>query len=71
LAGEQFNFTIPKTTPPGRYLMRIESLYPTASSGFPQFYVNCALINIIGPGGGTPTGFAKFPGTYQTDDPGE
>lgn len=65
-----FNFTIPKTTPPGRYLMRIENLYPTASSGFQQFYVNCALVNIMGPGGGTPKGFARFPGTYQTDDPG-
>ncbi|GAB1315561.1 hypothetical protein MFIFM68171_05771 [Madurella fahalii] len=65
-----FNFTIPKTTPPGRYLMRIENFMPTNQFNYSQWYVNCAHINIIGPGGGTPTGFAKFPGTYKIDDPG-
>jgi hypothetical protein len=65
-----FNFTIPKTTPPGKYLMRIEQFMPTAYTGYEQFYVNCAFVNIIGPGGGTPTGFARFPGTYKQGDPG-
>ncbi|RYP11677.1 hypothetical protein DL765_007636 [Monosporascus sp. GIB2] len=65
-----FNFTVPLTTPPGKYLMRIENLFPTASRGYQQFYVNCALVNIIGPGGGVPSGFARFPGTYTEDDPG-
>jgi len=67
----EFNFTIPKTTPPGKYLMRIEHFMPTdISPPYQQFYVNCALVNIIGPGGGTPVGFARFPGTYKPDDPG-
>lgn len=66
-----FNFTIPLRTPPGRYLMRIEQFMPTKISDYTQWYVNCAHVNIIGPGGGTPEGFAKFPGTYVGDEPGE
>ncbi|KAK3395198.1 glycoside hydrolase [Podospora didyma] len=72
-AAHEFNFTIPKTTPPGKYLMRIENFMPTnAQRDYTQFYVNCAFVNIMGPGGGgtPPTGFARFPGTYQPDDPG-
>ncbi|KAI1816928.1 lytic polysaccharide monooxygenase [Poronia punctata] len=65
-----FNFTIPPTTPPGKYLMRLEQWMPTQLDNYTQWYVNCAQVNIIGPGGGTPTGFAKFPGTYEIDDPG-
>ncbi|KAK4032570.1 glycosyl hydrolase family 61-domain-containing protein [Parachaetomium inaequale] len=65
-----FNFTIPKTTPPGKYLMRIENFMPTASKYYLQFYINCAFVNIIGPGGGTPTEFVRFPGSYQDEDPG-
>jgi len=65
-----FNFTIPETTPPGKYLMRIENFMPTGELRYIQFYVNCAFVNIIGPGGGTPTEFARFPGTYPDDDPG-
>ena len=58
------------TTPPGKYLMRIEHFWPT-SMDYSQWFINCAHINIIGPGGGTPIGFAKFPGTYQPGDPGK
>ncbi|KAK0745604.1 glycoside hydrolase [Schizothecium vesticola] len=65
-----FNFTVPLTTPPGKYLMRIENIFPETNPGYRQFYVNCALVNIIGPGGGVPKGFAKFPGTYKEEDPG-
>ncbi|KAL2192584.1 glycosyl hydrolase family 61-domain-containing protein [Corynascus similis CBS 632.67] len=68
--GSEFNFTIPETTPPGKYLMRIENFMPTAATGYLQFYINCAFVNIIGPGGGSPTEFVKFPGTYKDDDPG-
>ncbi|KAK4206134.1 glycoside hydrolase [Rhypophila decipiens] len=66
----EWNFTIPKTTPPGKYLMRIEQFMATYVPDYTQWYVNCAQINIIGPGGGTPTGFARFPGTYDNKDPG-
>jgi len=38
---------------------------------YSQWYINCAHVNIIGPGGGTPTEFARFPGTYTDDDPGK
>ncbi|KAM7186853.1 Glycosyl hydrolase family 61 domain containing protein [Naviculisporaceae sp. PSN 640] len=65
-----YNFTIPKTTPPGKYLLRIEQFMPTHMEAYSQWYVNCAQVNIIGPGGGTPTGFARFPGTYDNKDPG-
>jgi hypothetical protein len=67
----QFNFTIPETTPPGKYLLRIEQWMPTQLSNYSQWYVNCAHVNIVGPGGGSPTEFAKFPGTYVVDEPGE
>jgi len=66
----QFNFTVPRTTPPGQYLMRFEYIMPGASKDWPQYFINCALVNIIGPGGGTPTGFAKFPGSYDPEDIG-
>jgi hypothetical protein len=68
--GHDFNFTIPKTTPPGKYLVRIESYMPTIQFDYSQWYINCAHVNIIGPGGGTPRGFARFPGTYSIYDPG-
>ena len=46
---------------------------PTARLGYLQFYVNCAFVNIIGPGGGTlppKEELLRFPGTYKDDDPG-
>jgi hypothetical protein len=64
------NFSIPKTTPPGKYLLRAEHFWPLKPPTSIQWYVNCAQINVVGPGGGTPTNFAKFPGTYQATDPG-
>lgn len=52
-------------------MLRIENFMPTASTGYLQFYVNCAFVNIIGPGGGTPTEFIRIPGDYTDEDPGE
>lgn len=47
------NFTIPRTTPPGKYLMRVEQLYPLSSRfNDTQFYIACAQLDIKGPGGG-------------------
>lgn len=65
-------FTVPLTTPPGKYLLRIEQFWPSSTPGVTQFYINCAHINIVGPGGGSFDGydFAKFPGTYKHDSPG-
>jgi len=45
-------FTIPMTTPPGKYLLRIEHFQPHQSLNKTQWYVNCAQIDVIGPGGG-------------------
>ncbi|KAF2180124.1 lytic polysaccharide monooxygenase [Zopfia rhizophila CBS 207.26] len=64
------NFTIPATTPPGHYLLRVEHFQPSRLTNTSQWYVNCAHINVIGPGGGMPTGSAKFPGAYDLEDPG-
>ena len=36
----QFNFTIPQTTPPGKYLMRLEFIYPTPSYNYSQWFIN-------------------------------
>ncbi|KAH9896357.1 lytic polysaccharide monooxygenase [Xylariomycetidae sp. FL2044] len=66
----EYNFTVPVTTPPGSYLLRIEQFLPTAIYNNSQWYVNCAHVNIVGSGGGAPTEFARFPGTYKPDDPG-
>ncbi|KAJ4295363.1 hypothetical protein N0V90_007375 [Kalmusia sp. IMI 367209] len=59
------NFTIPESTPPGRYLLRVEQF---TFSPYVQFYVNCAQVDILGVGGGTPGPFAKFPGSYNYTD---
>lgn len=72
LTENQFNVTLPRTTPPGSYLMRVEMIYPNVlpDTKGTQFYVNCAQVNVIGPGGGTPKGFVKFPGAYTPNTPG-
>ena len=46
------SFTIPKKTPRGQYLLRIESSYPRALPNYAQFYVACAHIDVKGSGGG-------------------
>jgi hypothetical protein len=51
--------------------MRFEYFMPTSNRNATQFVVSCALVNVIGAGGGTPTNFVKFPGAYNMDDPGE
>lgn len=63
---KQVNFTIPKLTPSGKYLLRIEHFT------YPQWYVNCAHVNIISDSKVTiPENypFATFPGTYKANDP--
>jgi len=56
------NFTIPKTTPPGKYLVRVEQFNIISIYMQTQHYINCAQIEVVGPGGGTPGPFIKFPG---------
>jgi len=68
------NFTIPATTPPGPYLVRIEQFDPNgpAYTRYNEWYINCAQINLISEGGGdlSTAGKARFPGSYKYDDPG-
>ncbi|KAI1169511.1 glycosyl hydrolase family 61-domain-containing protein [Nemania sp. FL0916] len=70
IGGIDMNFTIPLTTPPGTYLMRMEHIMPMDARFSPQFYISCAHINVVGPGGGNPTELARFPGSYKREDPG-
>lgn len=67
-----YNFTIPSTTPPGAYLLRIEQigLHVAETADGAQFYLSCAQIQVNGPGGGDPTPTALLPGAYVPTDPG-
>lgn len=66
----EVHFKIPATMPPGKYLLRIEHLWPQDIQGRAQWYINCAHAEITGSGGGTPREFVRFPGTYNETDPG-
>src|SRR5436190_23852418 len=72
------NFTIPETTLPGMYLLRIEHLYVRYPIGTTQFYIACAQINVRSPKRGylgarypSPQYLARFPGAYVLSDEGE
>ncbi|KAJ4299453.1 hypothetical protein N0V90_004698 [Kalmusia sp. IMI 367209] len=67
----ELNFTIPATTPPGKYLARVEHFFISSRYNETQQYINCAHIEVVGPGGGAPGPMVKFPGAYALDDPGE
>lgn len=66
------SFTIPKATPSGEYLVRVEhiALHVAQSVGGAQFYLSCGQINITGGGSGTPGPLVAFPGAYSATDPG-
>ncbi|KAF2683124.1 lytic polysaccharide monooxygenase [Lentithecium fluviatile CBS 122367] len=67
----QINFSIPLTTPPGTYMLRLELPFPIKDwPGHSQWYVNCAHVDIIGAGGGTPGPTIKIPDAYKNEDPG-
>jgi hypothetical protein len=71
------NFTIPTTTPPGKYLLRVEHLYVRPAFNTTQFYIACAQIEVLGQVGGgevrkpEPEYMVKFPGAYDLFDEGE
>lgn len=48
------NYTIPETTPPGKYLLRAEQMY-MLNPGFngTQIFIGCSHIEVVGQGGGT------------------
>ncbi|OAL56694.1 hypothetical protein IQ07DRAFT_495634 [Pyrenochaeta sp. DS3sAY3a] len=64
--------TIPKNTPSGDYLLRIEhiALHQASNTNGAQFYISCAQIKVTGGGSGTPGPLVSFPGAYKSSDPG-
>ena len=71
--GETEAYTvIPADTPAGNYLLRVEhiGLHGASSVGGAQLYLNCAQINVVGSGTGTPGPLVSFPGAYSAQDPG-
>jgi len=65
-------FTIPKATPSGDYLARIEhiGLHAASQKNGAQFYLSCGQITVTGGGSGTPSPLVSFPGAYSASDPG-
>ncbi|KAF2252449.1 lytic polysaccharide monooxygenase [Trematosphaeria pertusa] len=66
------NATIPKATPDGDYLLRVEhiALHMASQANKAQFYLSCSQIKITGGGSGSPGPLAAFPGAYKSNDPG-
>jgi len=69
---DQILFTIPPTTPPGSYLLRIEqlALHVASTVGGAQWYISCAQVVVTGSGGGNPDATFLIPGGYDASDPG-
>ena len=64
------SFTLPKDTPPGQYLVRVEHIaIHGAQSGDTEFYFECAQIEVGGNGNGKPGPMVKIPGLYDKNDP--
>ncbi|GAP87380.1 putative cellulose-growth-specific protein [Rosellinia necatrix] len=62
---DSYNFTIPTVTPPGKYLLRFEHIFPNRVDA--QFYVSCAQIEVVNPSAVTaitPAPVVKIPGVY-------
>ncbi|KAK1962990.1 fungal cellulose binding domain-containing protein [Colletotrichum sublineola] len=67
---DTIDFTIPKDTPDGEYLLRIEHIgVHGAHVGQAEFYNSCAQIKVTGGGNGTPGPMIRFPGGYKKTDP--
>lgn len=60
--------TIPKSLPTGQYMLRHETL-AIHTANQPQFYMQCAQLQVTGGGNGTPGPTVKFPGAYNQNDP--
>ncbi|ORY00156.1 glycoside hydrolase [Clohesyomyces aquaticus] len=68
----EWNFTIPRATPPGFYLLRMDSIFPKPEFNRTQFYASCAQVEIVGSedGGAQPGPTVRFPGAFDNYDPG-
>ena len=60
------NFTIPATTPPGYYLVRVEHNNLSKDGEGTQFFIGCAHVRVIGPGGGTSSILTFHPDPLET-----
>ncbi|KAJ5382912.1 glycosyl hydrolase family 61-domain-containing protein [Penicillium concentricum] len=63
----QFDFTLPKETPAGQYLVRIEhiALHGAGEFGGAEFYLNCAQIEVESDSTAIPGPTVKIPGVYD------
>ncbi|KAM0277651.1 hypothetical protein ACHAQH_005680 [Verticillium albo-atrum] len=60
---------IPKNTPNGEYLFRVEHIGIHRSHvNQPEHYVSCLQIKVVNGGTGTPGPLVKFPGAYKATD---
>ncbi|KAF2275008.1 fungal cellulose binding domain-containing protein [Westerdykella ornata] len=64
--------TIPRSTPSGDYLLRVEhiALHQASQTNGAQFYLSCAQIRVTNGGNGNPGPLVSFPGAYKATDPG-
>jgi hypothetical protein len=65
----EFTTTIPKNTPPGEYLARIEQIALHLGTGVPEIFVSCAQIRVTGSGTGNPSK-VSIPGYIKANNPG-
>ncbi|KAJ5732441.1 glycosyl hydrolase family 61-domain-containing protein [Penicillium malachiteum] len=67
-----FTFPLPKETPPGHYLVRIEhiALHGAGDFGGAEFYFNCAQIEVESDSTAIPEPVVKIPGVYDGYEPG-
>jgi len=68
---DRITMKVPAKIPPGEYLVRVEHIgLHEGHKNRAQFYIECAQLNVTGPGGGTPSPIFKIPGIYKAGDPG-
>ncbi|KAI5889030.1 cellulose-growth-specific protein [Schizophyllum commune H4-8] len=67
----EWTSTIPASLAPGNYMIRHE-LLAIHQANTPQFYPECAQLQVTGGGGAKPSGqyLVSFPGAYSASDPG-
>lgn len=67
-----FTFTLPKETPAGQYLVRIEhvAVHGAGDFGGAELYLNCAQIEVESTSTATPGPLVKIPGVYTGYEPG-
>jgi hypothetical protein len=67
-----FTFILPKETPAGQYLVRIEhiALHGAGEFGGAELYFNCAQIEVESDSTETPGPVVKIPGVYTGYEPG-